>query len=285
MVIVKSLETTPTKTLYQAFKSAFSDYIESFDATEEQFEYMLARRGFTAEMSFGAFIGETLVGFTLNAVGQWQNKPTAYDTGTGTIVGFRQQGIATRIFNEMIPVLRKKKITQYLLEVIKTNHAAYNIYKNAGFKITREFNYYITDKKDVKFRTKLVNNYSFRIIDKPDWDYLSGFRDFDPSWQNSVDSINRKKEKISVIGIFIDNTLVGYGALEKHSGDIMHLAIAREYRRRGLATLLLKHLCSLVEVNNITIINTLANYQPFNRLMESTGIGPRPGQYEMLLEL
>ena len=285
LITVRSLAETPTKIIYPAFRNAFLDYSEPIDIPHEQFKYMLERRGYKAELSFGAFIGETLVGFTLNGVAQWNKRLTAYDTGTGVIVGFRNQGIAKRIFNESIPMLREKNISQYLLEVIKTNTAAFNLYKNSGFRITREFNFYIAPKQTLKFSKSAVPVHTIKVIDKPDWDQLGSFWDFYPSWQNSIDALNRKKEHITILGIWLENNLAGYGVVEKHSGDIPQLAIARVYRRKGMATALLKYMVSIVRASNISIINTKADYQPFIDFAASINLHPGAGQYEMVLDL
>ena len=285
IITVKSLAQTPAKIIYQAFKSAFSDYSESFDITQEQFMYMLERRGYTAGLSFGAFIGDTLVGFTLNGVAQWNKKLTAYDTGTGVITGFRNHGIARRIFNESLPALREKNISQYLLEVIKTNIAAFNLYKKAGFRITREFNYYIAVKQTLKFPKPFVQDYNIRVIKEPDWDHLSSFWDFYPSWQNSIAALKRKKEHIAILGIWQKDHLAGYAAFEKHSGDIPQIAIEKAHRRKGLATTLLQFVVSKLESERISIINTKADYQPFIDFAASINLIPGAGQYEMLLDI
>ena len=82
---------------------------------------MIERRGFNLDLSFGAFNKDQLVGFTLNGIGDWNGKLTAYDTGTGIIKEFRKKGVATKLFNESLPTLRENNISQYLLEVIRTN--------------------------------------------------------------------------------------------------------------------------------------------------------------------
>lgn len=43
--------------------------------------------------------------------------------GTGIIKEFLKQDIATNIFNESLPILTENKVTQKLLEVIKTSAA------------------------------------------------------------------------------------------------------------------------------------------------------------------
>jgi len=286
MITIKSLGSTSVKIIYQAFLNAFSDYVEELSTSYEQFKYMIERRGCNLELSFGAFTDDRLVGFTLNAVGMWNQKLTAYDTGTGIIQEFRKKGIATQIFNEMLPLLRQQNISQYLLEVIRTNKAAFSLYQKAGFRVTREFNYYRSLLNELTFKNKEERNeHSLRILMKYDWEELKPFWDFNPSWQNSIDSITRKMKHFTFLGMFEKNYLLGYGIIENHSGDIPHFAISKNYRRKGLATALLKNLVGFSKNKSINVINTDADYKPFNQFAGSVNLTPGPGQYEMAMDL
>jgi len=285
MISVRSLKNISPETIYEVFLDAFSDYSEPVNSSYADFMYLLERRGYIPDLSFGAFAGDIMIGFTLNAVSPWNGKLTVYDTGTGIIKAFRNQGIARYVFNESLPVLRQKDITQYLLEVIKTNEPAVRLYKNAGFNTTRTFNYYIACKEDFKFRDVNLNPFEFKLISNVDWGLLCSFWDFEPSWQNSIAAIQRKRAYFTIVGIWENDTLAGYGIVEKHSGDIPQLAIARQYRRKGLATALVRYLVSQIESNRVSIINTPADYQPFNHFSGSINLYPGAGQYEMMLDL
>lgn len=143
MIEIRTLKNIGIDTIHSSFSKAFSDYEEPFDMTVQQLQYMIERRGFRSELSFGAFDRDELVGFTLNGIGIWKGELTAYDTGTGIVKGYRKQGIATRIFEESLPILKQHQVTQYLLEVIKTNTKAFDLYKKAGFEVVREFDYFV----------------------------------------------------------------------------------------------------------------------------------------------
>ena len=286
MITVKQLTNTSFEEIHEAFKNAFSDYVEPFNLSLEQLKYMLERRGCNLNLSFGAFNNNELIGFILNGIGYWNGELTAYDTGTGTVKEFRKKGVATKIFNDSLPTLHKYNISQYLLEVIRTNKGAYNLYRKAGFEVIREFEYYITSGNNITFRNiTLSNNLSISNIEKPDWDLLSSFWSFNPSWQNSIDSINRKIQHFSILGIFDNKNLVGYGIIEKHTGDIPQIAIKKEYREKGLATSLVKTLLEHTESDEIKIINTCSEYFPFKSFAKSINLIPGHGQYEMMLKL
>ena len=286
MFSIRPLTNTGIEEIHEAFVKAFSDYVEPFRLTLPQLKHMIERRGYTAKLSFGAFSSDELVGFTLNGIGDWNGKLTAYDTGTGIVKEFRKKGIASKMFNESLPFLRKHKISQYLLEVIRSNTAAFDLYKKAGFKVSREFDYYISTKAKIQIKTGGLNKgFSIKEISNPDWDLLKTFWDFEPSWQNSIDSINRKRNYFAISGIYDHDDLVGYGIVEATTGDIPQLAISPEYRKIGLATALIRHLIELSEADEIKIINIDANHEPFKKFAQSISLEPGFGQYEMILEL
>lgn len=286
MIKIKQLTGTSFETIHGAFANAFSDYVEPFDLTLEQLKYMVERRGCNLELSFGAFSGNELVGLTLNGIGLWKGELTAYDTGTGVVKEFRKQGIATRMFNESLPVLRDKNIAQYLLEVIKSNTSAYELYKKAGFKVCRELDYYKTEKDKIgQAEFEEHNGVDINTIANPDWELFKSFWDFHPSWQNSIDSINRKIDHFVILGVFENDKIIGYGIIEKHTGDIPQLAISKSKRRKGFASKLFYSLLDKTSSEHIKIINTANVYEPFKHYAEKLGIPEGIGQYEMIMKL
>ena len=91
MIEIKQLTDVSIEEIYTAFSNAFSDYVEPFDLTINQLKHMIERRGYNFHLSFGAFNGNDLVGLTLNGIGDWNGRLTAYDTGTGVIKEFRKK--------------------------------------------------------------------------------------------------------------------------------------------------------------------------------------------------
>ena len=112
------LTRTDSHSLYECFLDAFSDYQVSLQMSEEQFEQRVKRDGVELELSAGAFEGERMIGFYMNGRGTWHGKETAYDAGTGVIPSHRRQGVAQELFDFLVPRLKERGVTQYLLEVI-----------------------------------------------------------------------------------------------------------------------------------------------------------------------
>jgi ribosomal protein S18 acetylase RimI-like enzyme len=205
---IKSLENENFKTIFRAFNQAFADYEIQLNA--EELEKMLERRGYCPNLSFAAFEEENIVAFTLNGVGNFNGVKMAYDTGTGTLKEHRGKGLATKIFEYSIPFLKEASINHYQLEVLQHNTKAFSVYRNIGFEVTREFNYFVWKNEDFKHEIKNIETpCSIKKIDIEKYRSVSDFWDFEPSWQNSFESIQRTSEDFISLGAFVDKKLVG----------------------------------------------------------------------------
>ena len=285
MISIKTLQGIEFSIIYDAFAKAFADY-DVKPLPKDQILQMVIRRGFKPELSFGAFENEELVSFTLNGIGIWNGKNTAYDTGTGTIKEYRGMGLAKRIFQESVPVLKENGIKQYLLEVLQHNDKAVNLYRKQGFEVSREFDYFTANKSELKFTPKnLFTEFQIREIDFPDYNIVSSFWDFKPSWQNTFDSINRTAQNFKAIGIFTSSKLVGYGITELNSGDITQLAVNKNFRKNGIGSVLLQNLIDLIPGESIKIINTEKEHISILGFLKSFGIQRNGSQFEMIKQL
>jgi len=281
MIEVKSLSQVGFDTLYAAFSEAFKDYEISINRYELQ--KMLIRRGFEANLSFGAFENDKLVSFTFNGIGWHNGQLTAYDTGTGTVEGFRGQGLASRVFTESIPNLSDAGVSQYLLEVLQNNDKAISVYKKLGFEVSREFNYFINEAKNLGILKKeLSENYSIKQITLDDLGEVTMFWDFAPSWQNSFASIFRSQADFTVLGSYYNNALVGYGIFEPTTGDITQLAVHKQHRRKGIATTLLGEMIKRNKHSHIKAVNTEVSYNNISLFFEANGLPLKGKQYEMV---
>ena len=283
MIEIRSLEETSFDDLYTAFAEAFKDYDRTW--TREEFAKMLQRRAYRPEISFGAFDGDKLVSFTLNAQERFYNKLSAYDTATGTIKEYQGQGLATRIFNALLPGLKQAGVEQYLLEVLQHNTKAVSVYEKIGFKVHREFNYFLAKRNTINIAPKAVAGLRIRSIPLNDRERMTAMWDFEPSWQNSFAAIDRCIEDFIVLGAFIDEHLVGYGVVEPSSGDISQVAVDRNYRRKGIGCTLLKELSGYIRHENIKILNSEKSDAGFTHFAEANGIPYLGSQYEMVLNI
>ncbi len=285
-MIIKPLTSTPVDQIHEAFLLAFSDYAEPVTFNIDQLRHMIERRGYDPDISFGAFDDNHLVGFTLNGLGEWKGLLTAYDTGTGVQKKYRSKGIATQIFEASLRVFKEKRIKQYLLEVIQINTSAIELYKKLGFKISRTFDYYVANKDGLaEINSELPAGLKIKEVKTPDWDHLKTFWDMTPSWQNSIDSIERKRDYFKIFTIYEGNHNIGYGIVEPSTGDVPHLAINKPHRQKGYGTALFFHLLNQLDQDHFKIINIDSTLENFKTFASHLNLTPGHGQFEMTLPL
>jgi ribosomal protein S18 acetylase RimI-like enzyme len=263
---------------------AFKDY--DIQINSEQLRIMLDRRGFIPHLSFAAFEGGDIVAFTLNGIGNFGGKLTAYDSGTGTVEEFRGRGIATEIFEFSVPYLRNSGVEQYLLEVLQHNSKAVSVYKKLGFEVRREFNYSFQKNENILFnRTENMSELTLKEIDLAFCRTGDIFRDFEPSWQNSFDAVGRKPDDFMMLGAFSDGKFIGYCVIEKRSGDIPQIAVDRAFRRNGVASMLLHESLKYNLNDSVKVINTDTKCDSMTQFLKSLNIEVKGKQFEMIKEL
>ncbi|MCI5706415.1 MAG: GNAT family N-acetyltransferase [Odoribacter sp.] len=279
---IRNLEHTDFETLFHGFEKAFADYEIHFE--KEEVRSMLRRRGFNPKLSFAAFENDEIIAFTLNGIGTFNGIPTAYDTGTGTVKQYRGQNIAGKIFTYSLPFLQKAGISQYLLEVLQNNQKAITVYRRMNFEVTREFDCSRQTKELIdnqKINTsciiKPINSHSVRQAQHD--------CDFNPSWQNSIESIERGISELTCIGAFLDEKMVGHCVFDAYTGDLTQLAVSNAYRRKGIASRLLQESIAGLKTDFIKILNIHSENQTMPAFLKSKNILLASKQFEMVLPL
>jgi ribosomal protein S18 acetylase RimI-like enzyme len=281
MTKIESLANVSFDEIFVAFSEAFVDY--EMQLKKEELQNMLLRRGFVPELSFAAFEENKIVSFTLNGLAMFNGVKTAYDTGTGTLKDFRGKGLASKIFSHSVPLLRKAGVSQYLLEVLQHNTKAVSIYRNMEFVVSREFNYFMKKKDEVKLLNKTMNpEFTIENIDLDICKTMLKFCDFEPSWQNSFESISRSINDFKILGVFHEQEIIAYCIFEPLSGDITQIAVNKNFRRKGIATNLLKHVFESIQNNNVKVINTDVDCKSINEFLKANSFQPIGKQFEMI---
>jgi ribosomal protein S18 acetylase RimI-like enzyme len=290
MISFRSLSEEDFGRLYQTLLEAFSDYIVPMQPEIDALKRLYLIEGVALDYSFGAFDDDKMVGFTVNGIGDWQGKLTAYDAGTGIIPAYRRKGISRRMFEYILPVLRERQIEQYLLEVIVENKPAFELYKNLGFQIEREFAVFKRDKIFISedSRPQYQQNIGIKEIENPDWNSLQSFWTYHPSWQNSIDSMKRSTADTAiykkVLVVFLDNKIIGYGIVFPKSGNVPQFVIAENHRRKGFGGVLLNALQKQAEAA-LKVNNVDEKARDVTAFLQANGFSLLTRQYEMLLKL
>jgi ribosomal protein S18 acetylase RimI-like enzyme len=281
---ITSLIHTDFDTIASTFLEAFKDYEVKINKME--LLKMITRRGFCKELSFGAFDNDKLVSFTLNGIGKYNDIQSAYDCGTGTIEEYRGQGLATRIFEYSVPFLKKQRVKQYVLEVLKSNTPAIKVYEKTGFQVSQDLNYYVAKKNDIKHHDNDPWEAKIYESDIINYHYFMLLWDFKPTWQNSVESIERCFSNFKILFADAKNgETVGYCIYEPSTGDITQIAVANNYRRAGIGSQLLEEALKNIKTESFKIINTRSDNKSVNDFMKSKNIKISGTQFEMIKKL
>lgn len=284
MYSYKTLENIELEVIYNTFVEAFSDYQVKFDISFDNFQIMMKRRGLNLDFSMGTFKDGKMVGFILNGVREWNGKTTIYDVGTGVVLEHRKKGVTGAMFKKLLEVCRDKKIEQYLLEVLQENSGAVNLYKGNGFQITREFDCYFLNKFNRSFNKNItlerLNSFSEEI-----WRELKKYWNYNPSWQNSIDSIKDNFNNFIYIVAKSGDKIVGYGIIEKTTGDIPQIAVSQQYRRQGIGKAIVNMLINSLDIERFKILNVDSRDLEMEKFLLSIGGEKYTKQFEMILEI
>ena len=251
MITYRLLSESDFDALYACFLEAFSDYQVDMEMSQEQFAQRLARDGVRLEISAAAYDDERMIGFYINGLGEWQEQLTAYDAGTGVVPSHRKRGIGKELFAFLMPRLKENSVSQYLLEVLTSNEPAVALYRKLGFVETRQLAVLRTNAPISTPATGVA----LRTAIQPDWNLFRSFWDGYPSWQNSIAAVERIKDDALIIEVHMDHQCVGYGVVFKPSGNLMQLAVAPGYRRKGIGSAIFVALQNEIEdvlkINNV----------------------------------
>lgn len=281
---IRSLNNICLNELFEAFEQAFADYEVQLNKVE--LLTMLKRRGFEPKASFGAFDGNKIVSFTCNGIGNFYGTPTAYDIGTGTLKDYQGKGLATQVFKYSIPHLKALGVKEYLLEVLQHNIGALSVYRKLGFEVTREFYYFKLKNNQISKTIRTLDfPYTLKPIKIDEYNSIPNFWDFKPSWQNSIEAIERCLKDFICLGVFSEGNLIGYGVFEPISGDVTQIAVDKQFRRRGVGSLLFQKMLESNKHSSIKIINTDIECHSITTFLQSKNIEPAGKQFEMIKRL
>ncbi|MCM1070762.1 MAG: GNAT family N-acetyltransferase [[Clostridium] fimetarium] len=276
---LKTLADTPLERVLDAFQGAFGDYAVGFDRREV--ESMLERRGFNAELSAAAFDGDRMVSFVLNGIGPYEGVLSGYDCGTGTLPGYRGEGLAGKLFEYSLPLLRDAGVSQYLLEVLTSNAPAIAVYRRNGFETVAEYDCFRQEVGLLRLGSGLAADVEIRELTYDAFASLPDFGDFAPSWQNSAESLRRGAAGLLFFGAYLRHEPVGCCVLDPITGDLARIAVRRDYRRQGIATALLASATARAESASVKVLNVDRECDSPHRFLEAVGFGEGLSQYGM----
>lgn len=284
MIHYQTLEKISVETLYQTFLDAFSDYAVQFQLSLEDYKNMLKRRGFTPEVSVGAFHNKELVGFVLNGLREIDGHVTAYDVMTGIVPSSRKQGLSKEMFRFVLQTFSEVGVKQYILEVLQENRTAFDIYQKQGFRIVRSFDVFKLEQKIAGPKKEISKIDFVTELSDEHWELVQTFLESSPSWQNATASIKNTPDAFLYALAAIDRKIVGYGIVDKKTGDVPQLAVHGKYQNLGIEQQLLATLQDKTESSTLSLVNIDTELKDKIELLQTIGFKRTTSQYEMILD-
>lgn len=266
--------------LLSVFNKSFSDYTVPMKLTLEQLKEKIKAEGIDLTISVGAFCNKELVGFILHG----KNNDYLYNAGTGVLPSFRGNNLTTKMYDYAIPLFKSFNMRKINLEVISSNETASKSYRKIGFKKWRVVNSIkgITNIKCSKFE----EIEGLQINNLPYYEYLIYFaeKDIIPTWENSEFCVHNFETSLIMRKATINGTTtVGYLIYDQRINKVLQVWVKEGYRRKGIASYLIKELIG--NDRNFYITNIDGQNFGIHSFFKSIGGEPYLEQVEMEMYL
>lgn len=281
--MIRTLAASDLPALHAGFLEAFSDYAIPMTLELAAFHEMLSRRGIDWSQSLGLFARERIVGFWLHATDPGGGE--AYVLSAGVSPTLRRQGWSTRLFEVARERALSRGIHQLRLEVLEDNHKAQALYRGLGFQIRRPLGCYRGHVLDGG--PALPEGVSLAPVSG--WAMASrawrGLASVSPSWQNDWPSLGRAGSPMLAIQASTAAGPVAYGLVFPETGDLPQMAVAKDWRRRGVGSALLARLAAACSGRELRLVNVDGNLPDLDEWLVGRGLVRYTGQLEMVLAL
>jgi ribosomal protein S18 acetylase RimI-like enzyme len=275
-----TLQNTGIATLTASFNEAFSDYVVPLRLTEMQLADKIKSDSLKLELSVGAFDNDRLVGLIIHGYDMIEGKRVVYNGGTGVVPSYRGRELTARLYQYALPLLKEQNIDKIVLEVITINSVAQKVYESIGFRISRSLNCY----KGAIRPVEVTNNFVIKPLADYNWGLLQTFWDCKPSWQNGITALEQLHMDNVSIGIYDDESLIGYLIFNPKTNRVQQFAVDKRFRNKGAA----KQLFSFIAADysqDISVINVDDAATATNAFLQHIGLEIHIVQYEMEMDL
>ncbi|MEO9475489.1 MAG: GNAT family N-acetyltransferase [Cyclobacteriaceae bacterium] len=266
--------------LHRAFVQAFSSNAVRFQPSDQAFRNRIFNKLNVSLKSSVVALNQDhdMVGFSLFTTGQYEGVNAAYSGGVGVIYEDQGKGLATKMFEYALPLLKAQKINKVVLEVVTTNQRALRLYERLGFT-------YKNRLKSFKAHTEIkAGNSEVKIkeTENPQEGYEK-FWTFDPAFLDSSGHLIHNLQNETILEATIDGQLCGYVIFQSRLGRVSQIAVGEAYRNQGVGAALMANAQELSALKEITIMNLPEDAHTSILALEKLGFRNEVDQFEMEL--
>lgn len=274
---IQTIPDIDPEVLVQSFNEAFAEYFVPVQVTAFQMRDKLLNDGIDLSISVGVFNQGRLVGFILHGSGVVDGLKTVYNAGTGVLPSHRGRGLSRRMYEFVLPLLKKQGYELSVLEAITENVPAIKVYESVGFERTRAVHCF---RGNIHQQSGREGAWKITAIRLPESEAVQKWWDWQPTWQNSWAAACRMVEQFRTIGAFRGEQLIGYLNYHPRKGRIQQIAVHPQCRRQGVATSLVAQASRDCAVP-MSVINIDEKAEADLAFFLSIGMEELLGQYEM----
>lgn len=265
--------------LHACFERAFSDYQVPFKLSYDAFRKRMSQKcRVRPELSVLIWEDDLLIGFILHSMGNYSDKLTIYNAGTGLIQDYRGQGIMSKAYQWIMPQLRKTHAEQIVLEVIEKNKNAIRVYQKLGFEPQLR---YLCFKAETRIQPV---NHTFKITSGEKY-YMKNFREllsYQPSFLDCENQLSINLENEEILCAYDGAELTGFIIYQSHNGRVSQYGAKNEPVGRTLFYDVQNKLESKIKMTVMNISEE--NLETINFLIDA-GFQHQVTQWEMTLSL
>lgn len=266
---IKSLETTPRDTIFEAFCEAFANYVIPMDVTREVHLKRWETAGVDFSLSFGVFDQDKLVAFILHV----PFHDEIFNFGTGVIPSHRGQGLIQKIYDFAFDKIRH--FSKIKLEVIIGNDRAISLYEKLGFQKVREL---LSFQGELNICCGPTNEFHYQVKPLEYTDEMIKMRLFEPTSEASPEVLLRVSKIHETHELRYGNTLVAYATYTPYNVAIRELG-AIDPIDRHLDQLLL-HM--KLNEQKVRLMNIEDKAKGLIEFLTEKGLNNFVSQYEMV---
>ncbi|WP_158525158.1 GNAT family N-acetyltransferase [Phaeobacter inhibens] len=246
--------------LHCAMLAAFADYIVPLQPDADTFKAALSARGFDPNASFIAVDDDEIIGFWNVAT----RNTKRYLIGSGTRIGHRGRGLASRLGMAAISSAENAGIESFWLEAINGNTSAERLYRKMGFDVTRKLDCYRFDHPSPDQSSCKLSDFDTVA------NVIQRYSTWEPTWQNATETIS---------GSHLTSFLHEKGGAIIGAGGLVHQIAASE------PSALKDLLAAAATVGSLTLVNVDSADSALCSLLQELGAHRFIVQSEMLLSL